>query len=149
MNRILRNSGWIAVSLLSVGALLAGCAPGSAKLPLTLYVDTVAAAQDELIVIALDNPTKCKLFVPAAWTGIAVYKELATGNWMEYKYPDSYQPMRTTSAEKVLYSFPAAAFEPGSYKLVLMGRMGSAGTPFFLETDLDIGLLPLSGAERS
>jgi len=115
-----------------------GCSPGSAALPLTLYVETVADALEESIVLALENPTNSRIFVPVAWTGIAVFQQLATGSWAEYHYPDKFQPMQTTTNGMIMYSIPPGTLEPGSYKLVIQGRIGSDGTPFSLEANINI-----------
>jgi hypothetical protein len=134
--------GAVAV-LIIAGILLPGCIPGSAQLPLTLYVDNETAATDDTIILILSNPLGYNLFLPTVWTGIAFFQKQPTGHWVEYSYPDGFQPMLSTADTKVVYNIPAGFLEPGSYKLVLQGRRGSEGIPFTLETDLKVSFLLL------
>lgn len=127
-----------AIGILAAGALLAGCGPTTTPPPLTLEVESVAA--DEAIVLALENPTCSKIFVPAAWTGLLIYQQITTGTWKEYKTPDVFQPSVNTSQAKVEYTIPTEELEPGNYRLVLQGRYGGEGTPFTLETIVEFDI---------
>lgn len=130
------KTGLIALGLLSVGTLMTGCDTVAALPPLDLYVD-LANSLDEAVIVALDNPTKARLFVPVAWTGLAVFQEMPSGAWVELKCPDGFQSMVST-AEKILYPIPVDALAPGNYILVLQGRAGREGVPFYLEAQVGI-----------
>jgi len=131
------KSGLVAIGLLSIGALITGCSTDGGSVPLYLYVDASDFLNEE-IVVTLDNPTKSQLFVPESWTGLAVYEKLPTGGWVEHMYPGAFQPMVSTYSHQIEYSIPAGTLTPGSYRIVIQGRIGQEGTPFFLESDLDL-----------
>jgi len=132
----LQKSSLVAVGVLTVGAVLAGCGPGTPEFPVTFYADSVTAYWEEDMVVFLENPAMNKLFIPAAWTGLAVYRKMIPESWSEYLYPDGFEPMITTTEDRIQYSIPGGTLEPGNYKLILQGRIGRDGTPFALEVDL-------------
>jgi len=132
----IHKSSLVAMGILTLSTVISGCGPNSTTIPLTLYIDPVTACIDEEIIVALDNPTMTELFIPAAWTGLAVYQKMVPETWSEYLYPDGFEPMFTTSDALIEYAIPAGTLEPGSYKLVLQGRSGKDGTPFSLEINL-------------
>lgn len=133
---------WVKVAGLVIvvtgGVIFSACTPGVESLPLSFYIDIDLTAAADPIVLALDNPTGKNIFVPATWTGIAMYKKLATGTWAEYRHPTGYEPMHTTKDDRILYSIPDGTLEPGSYKLVIQGRIGEEGIPFSLETNFKL-----------
>lgn len=141
----LKKSGFMAMGLLAMGAIVSGCSSDAALPPLSLYVDEEINALNEEVLVTLDNPSESLLFIPTAWTGIAMYRLVDLENWVEYRYPDAFQTMQSTSAEKILWSIPAGILEPGSYKLVLQGRTGRDGSSFSLEANLQITSLIMTG----
>lgn len=138
----IRISSLIILGLLFVWGL-AGCNRPVIVPPLDLYVDAVSA-EDETVIVALDNPSKSSLLIPAFWTGLVVLQELPSGAWVELKSPDNIMSIISTD-DKITYSIPLDALDPGKYILVLQGRVGKDGIPFSLETNLDIDFPPESG----
>ena len=132
----LHRIGFVLAGVVTVGALLAGCGPQ--KLPLTLCAEPEIAHHDQDIIIALDNPAEITLFLPSAWTGLAVYRMLLPETWAEYHYPQGSPAMHTTSQKMIEYCIPAGTLEPGTYKLTLQGRTGEEGAPFSLEVNLTV-----------
>ncbi|MGI6366387.1 MAG: hypothetical protein ACOX2G_11825 [Bacillota bacterium] len=138
MNRWLRNIGLAAAGAAVAGALLSGCRPAPEPLPLNLYAHSDIACGDEEIIFSLENPTGVQLFIPASWTGLAVYRSIFPEAWVEYLYPDGFQTMLSTSQKEINYSIPPGTLEPGKYKLVVQGRVGREGTPFSLEVNFTV-----------
>lgn len=138
----IRKSSLIILGLLFIG-ILTGCNRPATVPPLNLYVDVINSV-DDTVIVALENPSKSSLFVPAFWTGLVVLQELPSGAWVELKYPDNFQSIISTD-DIITYSIPLDALDPGKYILVLQGRVGKDGVPFSLETNLDIDFPPESG----
>lgn len=136
------------VILLLAFSTLAGCV-GKAVPSLSLAVDSQPSSPEEEITLTLANPDKSSLFVPADWAGIEMFRLDADGNWLEYKNPREIVPMLNTTQKQLVYSIPAGTLVPGTYKLVIRGRIGKSGTPFNLETNLDLSRFSNSDIQGS
>lgn len=128
----------VLAGIVTVVVLLAGCGPQTPSLPLSLCAQPDIAHQDDEIIVSLENPTGTELFIPVAWTGLAIYRMLVSETWTEYLYPQGSPAMHTTSQNMIQYSIPAGTLEPGGYKLTLQGRTGLEGTPFSLEVNFTV-----------
>ncbi len=104
---------------------------------------------DDEITLTLANPDKRRLFLPADWAGIEMFRQDTGGNWVEYKNPNAFIPMLNTSKRQLVYSIPAGTFAPGTYKLVIRGRIGQNGALFSLETNLDLSRFSPSDTKGS
>ena len=124
------------VFLLVIILFISGC--GGAVPPLALIVSSTPSSLDEVITITLDNPDNCSIFVPVDWAGIEIFRIETNGNWVEYKHNRKSVPMFSTSAGELIYSIPAGTFAPGTYKLVIRGRVGLEGASFTVEANLDL-----------
>jgi hypothetical protein len=127
---------------------LAGCV-GKAVPSLSLAVTEQPLSMDDEITLTLANPDKRRLFLPADWAGIEMFRQDTGGNWVEYKNPNAFIPMLNTSKRQLVYSIPAGTFAPGTYKLVIRGRIGQNGALFSLETNLDLSRFSPSDTKGS
>lgn len=127
---------------------LAGCV-GKAVSSLSLAVTGQPLSLDDEITLTLANPDKSRLFIPADWAGIEMFRKDAGGDWVEYKNPNAFIPMLNTTKRKLVYSIPAGTLAPGTYKLVIRGRIGQNGALFSLETSLDLSRFSPSDTKGS
>lgn len=95
-------------------------------------------ALDEDIVLYLDNLTNTSVLVPLDWKGIAIYRQLPSGNWREYRNPGLYYQMINTSNKQISYRIPGGSLEPGIYLLSLQGMWGPDGEPFSLDAQVEV-----------
>ncbi|MDD3073769.1 MAG: hypothetical protein PHS56_05005 [Eubacteriales bacterium] len=143
----MRKTRRLVILLLAFSAL-AGCA-GKAVPPLSLAVTSQPLSLEEEITLTLANPGKSSLFVPVDWAGIEMFRQDANGNWVEYKNPKKIVPMLNTAESQLVYSIPAGTLVPGTYKMVIRGRVGQKGAPFNLETNLDLSSFSSSDIQGS
>ncbi len=136
------------VILLLAFSALAGCV-GKAASSLSLTVTSRPSSPEDEITLTLTNPDKSSLFVPADWAGIEMFRQDADGDWLEYKNPKTIVPMLNTAERQLVYSIPAGTLVPGTYKLVIRGRIGRNGAPFNLETNLDLSRFSPSDTKGS
>ena len=135
----------LAVALILLFVLILGaCADYSA--PLTLQVTSSPTGPDEEVTLTLTNPKGNNLFIPADWAGIEFFRRDSQNNWTEYLGNRGIVPMLNTEERELVYSIPAGTLSPGTYKLVIRGRVGHRGTPFTLETNLDYALNDSEGS---
>lgn len=135
----------LAAALILLFALTLGaCTDYSA--PLSLQVTSTPTGPEEEVTLTLTNPKGNNLFVPADWAGIEFFRWDGQNNWTEYLDNRGIVPMLSTEERELVYSIPAGTLSPGTYKLVIRGRVGHRGTPFTLETNLDYALNDSEGS---
>lgn len=144
---IIRKTTKLVILLLAFAAL-AGCV-GNAAPSLSLTVTSPPSSPEEEIILTLANPDKSSLFIPADWAGIEMFRQDSDGNWLEYKNPKEIVPMLNTTQRQLVYSIPGGTLAPGTYKLVIRGRIGRNGAPFNVETNLDLSRFSSSDIQGS
>lgn len=102
-----------------------------------LQTGTRDVALDEDIVLHLDNLSDTSVLIPSDWQGVAIYRQLPSGNWAEYYSPDLYAKMVNTAEKRINYRIPGGELKPGVYLAVVQGMRGK-GESFAVEVQFTV-----------